>query len=75
MSARHIMERAAPGNQSYHLALSTDIGHAVTSGLKFNLPKIMWAIINESFIPGFLAHNVLEAATETLGRLWEFTCT
>ena len=26
---------------------------------------------NESFIPGFIAHNVLESATETLGRLWE----
>jgi hypothetical protein len=25
---------------------------------------------NESFIPGFIAHNVLESATETLARLW-----
>jgi IS1 family transposase len=25
---------------------------------------------NESFILGFIAHNVLEGATKTLGRLW-----
>ena len=72
MSAKHIMQQAAPRNESYHLALSTDIAHAVTCGLKFKLPRIMGAIPegNESFIPGFIAHNVLESATETLGRLW-----
>jgi hypothetical protein len=72
VSAKHIMQHTAPRNESYHLALSSDIGHAVTCGLKFKLPRIMGAIPegNESFIPGFIAHNVLERATETLGRLW-----
>ena len=72
MSARHIMQQAALGNASYHLALSSDIGRAVTCGLKFKLPRVMGTIAegNESFIPGFIAHNVLEGATETLGRLW-----
>src|SRR5438034_1224135 len=72
MSAKHIMQQAAPGNASYHLALSSDIGRAVTCGLKFKLPRVMGTIAegNESFIPGFIAHNVLEGATETLGRLW-----
>ena len=66
------MQHAAPLNESYHLAQSSDIGHAVTCGLKFKLPRVMGAIPegNESFIPGFIAHNVLERATETLGRLW-----
>lgn len=73
MSAKHIMQQAAPGNASYHLALSSDIGRAVTCGLKFKLPRVMGAIAegNESFIPGFIAHNVLEGATETLSRLWQ----
>jgi hypothetical protein len=72
MSAKHIMQQAAPRNESYHLAQSSDIGHAVTCGLKFKLPRVMGAIPegNESFIPGFIAHNVLQSATETLGRLW-----
>jgi PD-(D/E)XK nuclease superfamily len=72
MSAKYIMQQAAPRNESYHLAQSSDIGHAVTCGLKFKLPRVMGAIPegNESFIPGFIAHNVLESATETLGRLW-----
>jgi hypothetical protein len=72
VSAKEIMQQAAPRNESYHLALSSDIGHAVTCGLKFKLPRVMGAIPegNESFIPGFIAHNVLESATETLARLW-----
>ena len=72
MSAKRIMQQEAPRNGSYHLALSSDIGHAVTCGLKFKLPRIMGAIPegNGSFIPGFIAHNVLESATETLGQLW-----
>lgn len=72
MNAKHIMQQAAPGNASYHLAQSSDIGRAETCGLKFKLPRVMGAIAegNESFIPGFIAHNVLEGATETLGRLW-----
>src|SRR6266487_1330452 len=66
------MQHAAPRNESYHLALSSDIAHAVACGLKFKLPRIMGAIPegNESFIPGFIAHNVLEGATETLAGLW-----
>jgi hypothetical protein len=72
VSVKEIMQQAAPRNESYHLALSSDIGHAVTCGLKFKLPRVMGAIPegSESFISGFIAHNVLESATETLGRLW-----
>jgi hypothetical protein len=57
VSAKHIMQQAAPRNESYHLALSSDIGHAVTCGLKFKLPRVMEAIPegNESFISGFIA--------------------
>jgi hypothetical protein len=77
MSAKYIMQQVARRNESYHLALSTDIGQAVTCGLKFKLPRVMEAIPegNESFIPGFIAHNVLESATEILGRLWRTSST
>jgi hypothetical protein len=44
MSAKHIMQQAAPRNESYHLALSSDIGNAVTCGLIFKLPRVMGAI-------------------------------
>jgi hypothetical protein len=72
MSAKSIMQQAAPRNESYHLAMSSDIGHAAICGLKFKLPRVMGAIPegNESFIPGFIAHNVLESVTETIGNLW-----
>jgi hypothetical protein len=73
LSAKHIMQQAAPRNESYHLAQSSDIGHAVLCGLKFKLPRVMGAIPegNESFISGFIAHKILESITETLGRLWQ----
>jgi PD-(D/E)XK nuclease superfamily len=72
MSAKSIMQQAAPRNGSYHLAMSSDIGHTAICGLKFKLPRVMGAIPegNESFIPGFIAHNVLESVTETIGNLW-----
>jgi hypothetical protein len=44
MSSKHIMQQAAPRNESDHLALSSDIGHAVTCGLEFKLPRVMGAI-------------------------------
>ncbi len=72
MNAREIIQQAAPRNESYHLAQSSDIGHAGICGLKFKLPRVMGAIPegNESFVSGFIAHKVLESVTETLGRLW-----
>jgi len=75
VSAKEIMQQAAPRNESYHLALPSDIGHAVTFGLKFKLSRAMGAIPegNESFISVYIAHNLLENATETLGRLTDFT--
>jgi hypothetical protein len=52
--------------------MSSDIGHAAICGLKFKLPRVMGAIPegNESFIPGFIAHNVLESIPETIVELW-----
>ncbi|MFY9871178.1 MAG: hypothetical protein WAK17_15795 [Candidatus Nitrosopolaris sp.] len=41
MNTKEIMQHAAPRNESYHLAQSSDIGHAVTCGLKFKLPRVM----------------------------------
>ena len=72
MSAKYIMQQAAPRNESYHLAMSSDIGHAAICGLKFKLPRVMGAIPegNESFIAGFIAHNVLESISETIVELW-----
>lgn len=66
------MQQAAPRNESYHLAMSSDIGHAAVCGLKFKLPRVMGAIPegNESFIPGFIAHNALESISETIVELW-----
>lgn len=57
MNAKDIIQQAAPGNESYHLAQSSDIAHAAICGLKFKLPRVMGAIPegNESFIPGFIA--------------------
>jgi hypothetical protein len=62
MSAKSIMQQMEPRNESFHLAMSTDIGHAAICGLKFKLPRVMGAVPegNELFIPGFIAHNVLE---------------
>ena len=72
MSAKSIMQQAAPRSESYHLAMSSDIGHAAICGLKFKLPRVMGVIPegNESFIPGFIAHNVLESISETIVDLW-----
>ena len=41
LNAKEIMQQAAPRNESYHLAQSSDIGHAAICGLKFKLPRVM----------------------------------
>jgi hypothetical protein len=56
-----------------HFAESSDIGSASICGRKFLLPRVVGAIGrgNVAYIPGTIAHRVLERVGPTLDLLWK----
>jgi PD-(D/E)XK nuclease superfamily len=74
MDGKDILRLLAPRGKSFHLAESSDISRASICGFKFKLPRIMGAVPegDELYIPGTIAHRVLERAVpETLVHLWQ----
>jgi len=74
MDGKDILRLVAPRGKTFHLAESSDIRSATICGFKFKLPRVMGAVPegDESYLPGTIAHKVLERAVpETLVHLWQ----
>ena len=64
MDGKDILRLVAPRGKTFHLAESSDIRSATICGFKFKLPRVMGAVPegDESYLPGTIAHKVLERA-------------
>src|SRR6188472_3439834 len=74
LNAKDILKQVAPAGKSFHLAETSDVRSASVCGFKFKLPRIMGATPEggESYVPGTIAHKVLERAVpQTLIPLWQ----
>jgi hypothetical protein len=71
-SARLALNRATRSIGQSHFAQSSDIGSASICGRKFLLPRMLGAVSrgNEAYIPGSIAHTVLERVAPSWLDLW-----